>query len=174
MTAPTEPLVTSLEEALRRLHENGRWLEPSMVGDGWVVHYWNDVTDEVEIHGAGATWPEAVSIALGRPVVARDSAADLEAELSKWRSAYVEVAGFLGMVSTDDTGRVGAVAGMEEVLAELEQREKDAAELRAALRRCSNLIQDFLDFGIAPVDRGPARHAVEAARAALAATEGEP
>ena len=48
----------------------------------------------------------------------------------------------------------------------------DAAELRAALRRCSNLIQDFLDFGIAPVDRGPARHAVEAARAALAATEG--
>lgn len=49
----------------------------------------------------------------------------------------------------------------------------EAAELRAALRRCSNLIQDFLDFGIAPVDRGPARHAVEAARAALAATEGE-
>lgn len=49
----------------------------------------------------------------------------------------------------------------------------DAAELRAALRRCSNLIQDFLDFGIAPVDRGPARHAVEAARSALAATEGE-
>jgi len=47
-----------------------------------------------------------------------------------------------------------------------------AAELRAALRRCCNLIQDFLDFGIAPVDRGPARHAVEAARAALAATEG--
>ena len=43
----------------------------------------------------------------------------------------------------------------------------DAAELRAALRRCSNLIQDFLDFGIAPVDRGPARHAVEAAEAVL-------
>lgn len=41
MTAPTEPLVTSLEEALRRLHENGRWLEPSMVGNGWLYsHSW--------------------------------------------------------------------------------------------------------------------------------------
>lgn len=66
---------------------------------------------------------------------ARDDAAHLEAELSKWWSAYVEVAGFLGMVSTDDTGRIGAVAGMEEVLAELEQRERDAAELRAALTK---------------------------------------
>lgn len=71
-----------------------------------------------------------------------------------------------------DNGELGDTIGSVEDL-ELVKDDDPAAELRAALRRCSNLIQDFLDFGIAPVDRGPARHAVEAARAALAATEGE-
>mgnify|MGYP001033858953 CR=1 FL=1 len=40
--------------------------------------------------GAGATWPEAVSAALGRPVVARDEAAELRAENTRLRAAIRE------------------------------------------------------------------------------------
>lgn len=107
---------------------------------------------------------------------ARDDAAHLEAELSKWWSAYVEVAGFLGMVSTDDTGRIGAVAGMEEVLAELEQRERDAAELRAACEAAKSALTALNRvqmYGSADMVRDRAKRALDLIDAALDATEGK-
>lgn len=91
MTAPTEPLkltpqAMTLEEALQRLHEDDFWLEPSKAGHGWVVYRWNDITDQIELQGSGATWPEAVSAALGAPVVARDEAAELRAALERFKA----------------------------------------------------------------------------------------
>lgn len=175
MTAPQEPLVMTLGKALSVLRKRGLNLVPPEEGtDSWGttrIANWDAPDHEFD------TWPEAVSDALGRTVVdadapARDDAAHLEAERSKWWSAYVEVAGFLGMVSTDDTGRIGAVAGMEEVLAELEQREKDAAELRAALKAL--LDPEGHDPAYDPTfgPGEPSKQAVNRARAALAATEG--
>lgn len=87
-----EPLTMTLEEALRRLHEDDVWLEPSKAGDGWVVYRWNDVTDQIELHGDGATWPETVSAALGVRVVARDEAAELKEALREFFKAEAAVA----------------------------------------------------------------------------------
>lgn len=184
MTAPQEPLKLTLEEAIAHLTQAELFLAREKEHNSW---FWfvHDLMKDEEAVAKAFTWPEAVSTALGRPVVARDDAAHLEAELSKWWSAYVEVAGFLGMVSTDDTGRIGAVAGMEEVLAELEQREKDAAELRAAVEMwvdATDILEhdrsvallnghrdpEYIREDIAYIKRAEAR-----LRAALAAIEGE-
>lgn len=83
-TAPREPLVLTLEEALKTLTGKGWWL--SRHTDSWEV--WGLDGFEVAICLAHElTWPEAVSIALGRPVVARDEAAELRAENAKLRAA---------------------------------------------------------------------------------------
>lgn len=184
-TLTPEPM--TLEEAMREVHfvrldelrerhGNLADVQVAVVEDGWWVFLNDDGKwNHIEEFGIGE-WEAAFSYALGRKVAARDDAAHLEAELSKWWSAYVEVAGFLGMVSTDDTGRIGAVAGMEEVLAELEQREKDAAELRAACEAAKSALT-ALDrvqmYGSADMVRDRAKRALDLIDAALAATEGE-
>lgn len=76
----------------------------------------------------------------GRPAPKRDDAAELKAQFHEWWSAYVNVASRLGMTSVDDAGRLGAVATAEEINAEITRRERNAAELRAALAKMSDLV----------------------------------
>jgi len=83
MTAP-EPLVLTLEEALEKLTEKGWWL--SRCKESWEVRTINALL-AVTLVGVGLTWPDAVSQALGRPVVARDEAAEMRAENAKLRAA---------------------------------------------------------------------------------------
>lgn len=86
MTAPTEPLVMSLEEAGALLAEHALVLlfdgdhDASVawaVRPQWGPERWMRET-------LGSSWPEAVSEALGRPVVARDPAAELRAAAQRY------------------------------------------------------------------------------------------
>lgn len=85
-TAPREPLVLTLEEAMRMADseaqfpfvyvwlKDGEWCTKSLAGP----------------HMKHASWPEAYSRAFGRPVVARDEAAELRAENERLRAAIRE------------------------------------------------------------------------------------
>ena len=84
MTAPTEPLVMTLEEALQLVERNESGNEPRMTPTGhgrWYVSFFGR---NFTVHD---TWEEAASHALGRPVVARDPAAELRAAIRGWAKA---------------------------------------------------------------------------------------
>lgn len=77
----------TLGEALSVLQQRGYRLVPPEEGtDSWGttrIANWDAPDHEFD------TWPEAVSDALGRPVVARDDAAELRAALDVARDAMV-------------------------------------------------------------------------------------
>lgn len=79
MTAPTEPLKLTLEELLERVWEQGDVLyrEPGL--PGWIHRVDNEKRIKVT---PCSTWERAGKVALGREVVARDPAAELEVRLT--------------------------------------------------------------------------------------------
>lgn len=80
MTAP-EPLTLTLEEAAQLLGEQGLVLildGASGAASRWSVRPWSAPRDWMR-EELGATWPEVVGAARGRPVMARDEAAELRA-----------------------------------------------------------------------------------------------
>lgn len=80
MSTP-EPLTLTLEEAAQLLGEQGLVLTrdgASGAASRWSVRPWSAPRDWMK-EELGATWPEVVGAALGRPVVARDEAAELRA-----------------------------------------------------------------------------------------------
>lgn len=89
MTPPTaspEPLVLTLEEAMRMNALNSEGEYPFV--DVWVNaegEWWTKSLGAPKQQHAG--WPEAYSVAFGRPVVARDEAAEMRAENAKLRAA---------------------------------------------------------------------------------------
>ena len=88
MSAP-EPLTLTLEEAAQLLGEQGLVLildGASGAASRWSVRPWSAPRDWMK-EELGATWPEVVGAARGRPVVARDEAAELRAALREWREA---------------------------------------------------------------------------------------
>lgn len=89
MTAPTEPLVMTLEGAILEISLQG-WNISRSINREWFVQRDSRPDDEglsdVELTGFDS-WPEAVSAALGRPVVARDDAAELRAAIREWVEA---------------------------------------------------------------------------------------
>ena len=86
MTAPQEPLKLTLEEAIAHLTEAELFLARDKEYDGWFWFVHDLLKDGVMVTKA-LTWPEAVSAALGRPVVARDDAAELRAAAKAWAIA---------------------------------------------------------------------------------------
>lgn len=90
MTAPQEPLVMTLEEAMREVHfvrldelreKHGNLadVQVAIVEDGWWVFLNDDGKwNHIEEFGIGE-WEAAFSYALGRKVVARDDTAELRA-----------------------------------------------------------------------------------------------
>lgn len=82
-----EPLVMTLAEAMEYLAQQHMWLTPYVWSldepTAWEVHRWPTYEEET-FHdklavtvGRWPSWPEAVSVALGRPVVERDDKAEL-------------------------------------------------------------------------------------------------
>lgn len=80
MNEQREPLALTLEEALTRIEDLGCWLVGESTGS---LILWRVEPDNID----GYSWPEVVSKVLGRPVVARDSAAELKAENERLRAA---------------------------------------------------------------------------------------
>ena len=78
------PLTLTLEEALVLLSGEQCYLRPSVLGRSWTIL----PTGHTEWIIERDTWPEAISVALGRPVVARDEAAELKAAIREWVAAY--------------------------------------------------------------------------------------
>lgn len=121
MTAP-EPLTTTLEE-LAVLHGIVVWKDPT--SEAWVAGYPRYVSPhslEWEPLGIGATWPEAASDALHRPVVARDEAADPKP------------------IGWDDVTVSDVMEALLDCQEQLKQTRDEAAELRAALAEMSDLV----------------------------------
>ena len=90
MSAP-EPLTLTLEEAAQLLGEQGLVLildGASGAASRWSVRPWSAPRDWMK-EELGATWPEVVGAARGRPVVARDEAAELRAALEALAGSYV-------------------------------------------------------------------------------------
>ena len=80
MSDSPAPLTLSLETAVLELTAKGWFL----TGDIECWRVWAiDEGGEVTLVSRRATWPEAVSVALGYPVVARDDAAELRAALKQ-------------------------------------------------------------------------------------------
>lgn len=84
MTAPQEPLKLTLDAAILELTVRFWRLERSIDGRWWVSNDERTDGDDFSIleRTGFTTWPEAVAAALGRPVVARDDAAELRAAIS--------------------------------------------------------------------------------------------
>lgn len=82
-----ESQVMTLAEAMRECNDYGMTLH---YDGGWFVDWEVDIDPingmraTASAHATGDTWPEAVSAALGRPVVERDD--------SEWNKAVVEAA----------------------------------------------------------------------------------
>lgn len=138
-----QPLHLTLEEAMAAVDHPGWYLQRRTYDDApdeWLV-----VDRFGGIRGTGHTWPEAVSAALGRPVVARDDAAELRAALAKMSdlvftmlSAEDELSrakGPGGSYPEDVAGYHAARRNAWEELCSLAQEHDDPDALRAALAK---------------------------------------
>lgn len=80
-----EPLTLTLEEAIVELAKHDRLSLRCFPARFGVPTEWAALSPEGWVCGSGDAWHEAVSEALGRPVVPRDPTAELVVALDAWQ-----------------------------------------------------------------------------------------
>ena len=155
VTAPQEPLKLTLEEILVAIEREAyATLVPIPARGRTTAHSWTvtDLTDQSSFKNSHdfETLSEAASFALGRPVVARDDAAELRAALAKMSDLV-----FTMLNAEDELSRAKGPGG---------SYPEDVAGYRTA---CRNAWEELCSLAREHDDP-------DALRAALAATEGQP
>lgn len=113
-----EPLRLSLEEAVMRVSNGNCSLICRGNSDDYPASRWLVIGQYANTLGEGATWPEAVSQALGVPVVERDEAAELKEAVRSLFTAVHELGASDDSVlianHNEALAKVRRLAGMEE------------------------------------------------------------
>ena len=153
MTTPQDPLVMTLEEAMREVHfvrldelreKHGNLadVQVAIVEDGWWVFLNDDGKwNHIEEFGIGE-WEAAFSYALGRKVVARDDATELRAATTEyldarqaWRTSLRGTKAAMRLATAEEALRAALAATEGELVV-------GAAEVMAAITR---YLEDIYD-----------------------------